>query len=78
MSHIDTLRLALEIAAQVGDVARRADHVRKEPAVRKAARKAADDVAVAGRSIVELAHETSTAWRRSANGPAVASVPVRC
>ncbi len=62
MARID----AALLAAQAAVVADRANFVRKDPAVVKAAKQAAADVRQSLRSISELTAEASAAWQRSA------------
>ena len=63
-----------EFSAQAGGLAFRANQVRTDPAVVKAAQDAWGDVKDASRSCSVLARETNAAWHRSrtaepANGP---------
>ena len=64
MAKIDVVNLAL----QAGVVATRADKVRRDPAVVKAAEESWSDIRRAGRSTRILAEEALASWRR--NGPA--------
>ena len=66
MGRINT---ALLIAEAVG-AADRANFVRQDPAVVKAAKQALADVTQAGRSLGELILETRAAWHRSAGSRA--------
>lgn len=61
MSHINTTRLI----AEATHLAYRADYVRQDPAVIKAAKTAVRDISQAARSTVDLAQEVSQSWMRS-------------
>lgn len=61
MSHVNTTRLIAEATHLVY----RADYVRQDPAVIKAAKTAASDISQAARSTVDLAQEISASWMRS-------------
>jgi hypothetical protein len=61
MARIDTAVLI----AQAAMVADRANFVRQDPAVVKAAKQALADVAQAGRSANTLLQETLASWQRS-------------
>lgn len=63
MARIDTAKLR----AQVWEAALRADEVRRDPAVTKAAKGARTDCVQAYRSVSVLAREATAAWRRSAS-----------
>jgi hypothetical protein len=63
MAHINT---AVLLAQQAAIVAARANFVRQDPAVVKAAKQARVDFAQAGRSANTLVQETRASWRRSA------------
>jgi hypothetical protein len=54
-----------EFSAQAGGLAYRANQVRTDPAVVKAAKDAWGDVKDAGHSCTVLARETNAAWQRS-------------
>lgn len=62
MAHINTALLV----AQATDFAGRANEVRQDPAVIKAAQEALVDIAQAGRSATALSRELRSAWQRSA------------
>lgn len=64
MARVNTARLA----AQASDFALRADFVRTDPAVVKAAREASRDIAQAGRSTRTLIRESRSAWLRYEQG----------
>jgi hypothetical protein len=70
MARIDTARLVLQVT-EIGD---RANFVRHDPAVVKAAKQARADIAQAGHSTYALLRETRAAWERSARGPLAAPV----
>lgn len=53
------------LVAQAAVVADRANFVRQDPAVVKAAKQALADVAQAGRSTTTLIQESRSAWQRS-------------
>ena len=53
------------IASHMADVANRLDVVRQDPAVVKASKQAWSDTKQASKSVVDLAVEVNTAWRRS-------------
>ena len=53
-------------AAKTADTARRANIVRKDPAVIKAAKESAADISQAARSTAGLIAEAQAAWHRSA------------
>ena len=55
-----------QLVAQATDIAHRADFVRRDPAVVKAARDFADDAQRTARSTRQLAREAYAAWNRSA------------
>ena len=61
MAHINTAVLI----AQAANLADRANFVRKDPAVVKAAKQARADFAQAGRSANTLLQETRASWQRS-------------
>jgi len=63
MARINTLFLAAQVAGAAEGVAR-ANRVRQDPAVVKAAKTAMVDVAQAGRSVSKFAYETQSSWRR--------------
>jgi hypothetical protein len=60
MAHVDTASLI----AQAVDAAQRANFVRQDPAVVKAAKQALGDIARAGNSTTKLLFETRDAWQR--------------
>ena len=60
MAHINTAALV----AQAVSAAQRANFVRQDPAVAKAAKQALGDIARAGNSTTELLLETRDAWQR--------------
>ncbi|WP_205351530.1 hypothetical protein [Mycobacterium bourgelatii] len=62
MARINT---ALLIAQQAAIVADRANFVRQDPAVVKAAKQARADLVQAGRSATTLLQETLASWQRS-------------
>lgn len=66
-----------KLIAQVADCVYRADTVRRDPAVRKAAHRFAEDLSQAAKSLVKLGNEARTAWHRAPGpGPAwAAAVP---
>lgn len=64
MARIDKLFLASQVAG-VAECIARANRVRQEPAVVKAAKVAMVDVAQAARSVGNLAYETQSSWRRN-------------
>jgi hypothetical protein len=74
-----------EFSAQAGGLAFRANQVRTDPAVIKAAQDAWSDVKVASHSCSVLARETNAAWHRSrtaepatgAHYPAHTATPVQ-
>lgn len=70
MGRIDTALLVL----QATDIGVRANFVRHDPAVVKAAKEARADIAQAGRSTNVLIRETRAVWRRSARGPSLSSL----
>lgn len=61
MSHINTARLI----AEATHFAYRADYVRQDPPVIKAAKTAVRDISQAARSTIDLAQEVSQSWIRS-------------
>ena len=61
MAHINTA----DLVAQAVNAAQRANFVRQDPAVVKAAKQALGDIARAGNSTTELLFETRDAWQRS-------------
>lgn len=61
MARLNTALLIM----QATEVADRANFVRKDPAVVKAAKVAREDIVRAGRSTYTLAQETRSAWDRS-------------
>lgn len=61
MARLNTARLIL----QATEAADRANFVRQDPAVVKAAKVAHEDVVRASKSTYALARETRSAWRRS-------------
>ena len=63
MARINTLRLAVH-AVGVAEGIARANYVRQDPAVVKAAKVAMTDIAQAGRSAGNLAREIQSAWSR--------------
>jgi hypothetical protein len=62
MGRIQTAKLAYDVAGAVY----RANLVRQDPAVVKAAKQARDDWRQAGRSTAELGREVQSAWQRVA------------
>lgn len=63
MARINALSLAVQVAGAAESIAR-ANRVRQDPAVAKAARLAVVDIAQAGRSVGGLAYEVQSAWQR--------------
>lgn len=61
MARINTQRLAQQAISGVY----RGDQVRRDPAVRKAARRASDDLEQALRSSIEFVQEARASWQRS-------------
>ena len=57
-----------DLVAQAVSAAQRANFVRQDPAVVKAAKQALGDIARAGNSTTELLFETRGAWKRSDRG----------
>lgn len=63
MARINTLSLAVQVAG-VAEGITRANRVRQDPAVVKAAKVAMIDIAQAARSVGNLAYETRSSWKR--------------
>lgn len=63
MARINTLSLAVQVVGVAEGIAR-ANHVRQDPAVVKAAKVAMADIAQAGRSVGNLANEIQSSWKR--------------
>lgn len=61
MARINTVLLIAQVAINVD----RANFVRHDPAVVKAAKQALADGAQAGHAVITLVHETRSSWRRS-------------
>lgn len=67
MARINTLSLAVQVAGVAEGIAR-ANRVRQDPAVVKAAKVAMVDIAQAGRSVGNFAYEARSSWRRHGGG----------
>jgi len=64
MAHLNTA----DLVAQAVSAAQRANLVRQDPAVVKAAKQALGDIARAGNSTTKLLFETRDAWQRLDRG----------